>query len=330
MSELIAEAKAPSNIALIKYMGKTESSGNRPANASLSLTLTALESFVEIRPSAAWSWRPLAREGFFAPELSEAGRARFVAHAERVAKALGRESLRGEIRSANNFPPDCGLASSASSFAALSLAVAKACGVDVDSPAERAQLSRLSQQGSGSSCRSLYSPWAIWRDEGAEAVAGLPTLAQLEHVVFVVSGERKSVSSSEAHRRVVTSELFQGRVERAARRLEQLLAALEDASEDVAAWNQAAELVWAESWDMHALFETARPAFGYFVPGSVLVLRELRQWESARRPLVTMDAGPNVHAVFWREANLEPQLERLIQRLVSIDPTIKTIRGLKR
>ncbi|HRK08159.1 MAG TPA: diphosphomevalonate decarboxylase [Pseudobdellovibrionaceae bacterium] len=330
MSELIAEAKAPSNIALIKYMGKTESSGNRPANASLSLTLTALESFVEIRRAETWGWRPLDRDGFFAPELSEAGRNRFVAHAERVARALGKEGLRGEIRSANNFPPDCGLASSASSFAALTLAVAKACGVDVDPGAERAKLSRLSQQGSGSSCRSLYSPWAIWRDEGAQAVEGLPSLAELEHVVFVVSGDRKAVSSSEAHRRVVSSELFHGRVERAARRLDELLQALRSASSDVSAWNQAAEIVWAESWDMHALFETARPSFGYFVPGSILVLRELRQWEASRRPLVTMDAGPNVHAVFWRDADLELRLERLIQRLASIDPTIKIIRGLKR
>jgi diphosphomevalonate decarboxylase len=330
VSEMIAEAKAPSNIALIKYMGKTESSGNRPANASLSLTLTALETCVEIRRAETWSWQPLDREGFFAPELSQAGRARFLAHAERVAKALGGESLRGEIRSANNFPPDCGLASSASSFAALTLAVSRACGVDVDSAVERARLSRLSQQGSGSSCRSLYSPWAIWRDEGAQAVEGLPVLAELEHVVFVVSGDRKAVSSSEAHRRVVTSELFQGRVDRAARRLDQLLAALSGASEDGAAWNEAAELVWAESWDMHALFETARPAFGYFVPGSVLVLRELRQWEASRRPLVTMDAGPNVHAVFWRDADLELRLERLIQRLAAIDPRIKIIRGLKR
>ena len=324
------EAQAPSNIALIKYMGKTEASGNRPANASLSLTLTDLQTQVELRAASTWSWAPLARPGFFAPELSDAGRGRFLAHAERVAKALGQPNLRAEIRSANNFPPDCGLASSASSFAALTLAVAKACGSDTESEQGRQRLSKLAQQGSGSSCRSLFSPWAVWREDGAEFVKGLPALDQIEHVVFVVNGDRKTVSSSEAHRRVVSSALFSGRVERAQFRLELLMEALWYASSDAEAWNQAAEIVWAESWDMHALFETSRPPFGYFVPGSVAVLSELREMPGARRPLVTMDAGPNVHAVFWRDTDLEERLGRLLQVFSSKVPGLQVLRGLRR
>jgi diphosphomevalonate decarboxylase len=152
----------------------------------------------------------------------------------------------------------------------------------------------------------------------------------MEHVVFVVSGDRKAVSSSEAHRRVVTSELFSGRIERAGRRLDELLQTLRRSTTDVAAWNQAADLVWAESWDMHALFETSRPPFGYFVPGSVSVLSELRHWVGARQPLVTMDAGPNVHAVFWRESDLQARLQQLTQSLESKVPGIQVIRGLRR
>ncbi|NUN07515.1 MAG: hypothetical protein HUU57_17360, partial [Bdellovibrio sp.] len=39
---------APSNIALIKYMGKIEGTGNKPTNASLSYTLENLRTFVRL------------------------------------------------------------------------------------------------------------------------------------------------------------------------------------------------------------------------------------------------------------------------------------------
>ena len=42
-------ARAPSNIAIEKYMGKSDSERNLPANPSLSLTLTNLCTYVEIR-----------------------------------------------------------------------------------------------------------------------------------------------------------------------------------------------------------------------------------------------------------------------------------------
>ena len=46
-------ASAPSNIALIKYMGKTDYNGNKPTNSSLSYTLTHLNTHVEIEPKTA-------------------------------------------------------------------------------------------------------------------------------------------------------------------------------------------------------------------------------------------------------------------------------------
>ena len=43
------ETSAPSNIALIKYMGKSDSAVNRPTNASLSWTLENLRTYVRIQ-----------------------------------------------------------------------------------------------------------------------------------------------------------------------------------------------------------------------------------------------------------------------------------------
>ena len=45
--------RAPSNIALVKYMGKRETGMNLPENASVSMTLSQLCTFVEIRETDA-------------------------------------------------------------------------------------------------------------------------------------------------------------------------------------------------------------------------------------------------------------------------------------
>lgn len=292
---LKVEASAPSNIALIKYMGKTEAAVNRPANASLSYSLEHLRTFVTIEEAPATTWEPLP--GYPKIELSEKGRTKFLKHFERLQKQW---EIGGtyKIKSANNFPSDCGLASSASSFAALTLATYElACAKRPGFAVEKPELSRLSRMGSGSSCRSLYWPWAIWREEAAEPV-DLPL--RLHHAVIMVEDGIKAVSSSDAHVRVTSSLLYKGRPARADERLGALTAALETAATRAPSdrWREAFELCWAEFWDMHALFETSQPSFGYMNEGSLKALSHLRRiWESGDGPLVTMDAGPNIHVL---------------------------------
>src|SRR5690606_1052562 len=67
------------------------------------------------------------------------------------------------VKSGNNFPSDCGLASSASSFAALTKVAAKAiCEIQEIPLPPTNQLAELSRLGSGSSCRSFFAPWSFW------------------------------------------------------------------------------------------------------------------------------------------------------------------------
>ncbi len=321
-------ADAPSNIALIKYMGKTGESGNAPANSSLSFTLDHLRSRVRLKFERGLPggkiWKPLIESGVFTPTLSESGQARFLNHAERCLSRLrgSRTDINAHlisqtlvVESANGFPSDCGLASSASSFAALTLACASLVGFASNTAGGRKILADLSREGSGSSCRSLFSPWALWVSSGAEPIDGFPLAKNIRHLAIVVDENKKSVSSSDAHRRVTSSMLFRGRAERAEERLSQVIENLRRSavgpfdSESVRAWNRAARIVWAESWDMHALFETSDPPFGYFVPGSVYALNCIRDItneihlavgdDKFRQPIVTMDAGPNVHVLLW-------------------------------
>lgn len=291
------EADAPSNIALIKYMGKSDPSVNHPTNSSFSFSLEHLRTRVVLEPTqeASDRWEPL--ENASALNLSEKGRQRFLKHFEFLKSTL---KIPGHyvLRSGNNFPSDCGLASSASSFAALTqaaLILGRECSVEKDwveslSLSERAELSR---RGSGSSCRSFVGPFALWTERGVEEVR-LPR-SNWHHSVIVVEDRQKEISSSEAHKKVTESLLFQGRAERAQVRLQQLLEALQ-----IQNWKRAYEICWSEFWDMHALFETCEPSFGYMTPESLWVLNQIRNfWKSqGDGPLVTMDAGANVHLLY--------------------------------
>jgi diphosphomevalonate decarboxylase len=305
-------AEAPSNIALIKYMGKLDSSSNRPTNASVSFTLEHLRTRVEIealKESADDRWEPLKAEGFEPLNLSEKASSRFLTHFQFLKRTL---KIPGSylVRSANTFPSDCGLASSASSFAALTRAaveLGKDASVEKEwvealTPSEQAELSR---QGSGSSCRSFFSPFGLWTERGVE-VLDLPRSRWLHSVVVVEAG-KKEVSSSEAHRRVSESLLFQGRPDRAETRLARLMESLKSQN-----WRESFEICWAEFWDMHALFETCEPAFGYMQPASLEVLKEIREgWrQEGDGPLVTMDAGANLHLLYREDQSQRARADR--------------------
>lgn len=287
---------APSNIALIKYMGKNDADLNLPGNASFSYTLNDLKTFVELEKTnnTTDSWQPLQSSDMsYVPQLTATEQQRFLKHLTFLKQQF---NYQGHfiVRSANNFPADCGLASSAASFAALTLCAVNALTELTHTAAlTQNQIASLSRQGSGSSCRSFFSPWVLWRGEEVSKIE-LP-YEELLHYVIVVSKEKKAISSSEAHRRVQTSPAFSGRTERAELRLQKLLNAFLEKN-----WREAHQIVWEEFMDMHNLFETASMPFSYRTQETWKVLDYLQNyWENNQDgPLITLDAGPNIHLLF--------------------------------
>ncbi|MDI9818702.1 MULTISPECIES: diphosphomevalonate/mevalonate 3,5-bisphosphate decarboxylase family protein [unclassified Legionella] len=288
-------AQAPSNIALIKYMGKKDDINNIPDNASLSYTLHNLLSSVALEAHNGKKdfWEPLEIPGGGSFELSPASQTRFLKHLVRLKDYFNYHGA-FIVRSSNNFPHSSGLASSASSFAALTkcatLALSELTNTPLPSVEIQAQLSRL---GSGSSCRSFFSPWAFWEDDKIKAIE-LP-YKELQHQVIVISHEEKKVSSSEAHQRVKTSSHYPTRSQRATANLKVLLAALE--SQD---WQSAYQICWREFQDLHQLFTSCEQPFSYMTEKTHQALRNLQELWSRKGdgPLVTMDAGPNIHLLY--------------------------------
>ena len=313
----IWQKSAPSNIALIKYMGKTNSQKNIPANASLSYTLNHLKTFVQLEliedndtGSVTDVWEPLTSvqgESLYTMELSEKGQQRFLKHLKFLKEEFSIKDKAFKILSANNFPSDCGIASSASSFAALTL-VAHTAATDINKDSEKEikmtdynleALANLSRQASGSSCRSMFAPWCQWKDKTISEFQ-FKNFYNLYHQVIIVDGSLKKVSSSQAHSKVTQSLVFKGRVARAEERLSYLKKYIDDAD-----WRGMYNTCWAEFWDMHCLFETAQEPFGYMTGDSLNLLNKVRGvWQNrGDGPVVTMDAGANIH-LLYREDQL--------------------------
>ena len=286
-------AKAPSNIALIKYMGKQEN--NIPCNVSLSYTLDNFFTEVQLNLNGKSD-----SDEFINDILSENEKNRFLNHLQYIKNLLSFDGY-FSIRSMNSFPKSAGIASSASSFAALTMCAFKAIsdikGIKMPSQEYMSSVSRI---GSGSSCRSFFSPWCIWREEEAKKI-DLPV--EVEHQLILINSGKKNISSSEAHRRVQSSLLMHNRPQRAEFRCEKLISALKSGN-----WHEAYQICWEEFQDMHALFETSSPHFGYILPATLDALIKIHKFwkEHNEGPIVTLDAGPNIH-LLWKKGNKEQQ-----------------------
>jgi diphosphomevalonate decarboxylase len=160
-------------------------------------------------------------------------------------------------------------------------------------------MSEVSRLASGSSCRSFFAPWCIWDKSGARKIH--LEIGRLLHDVIIINVDAKEVSSSEAHRRVTSSLLFEGREKRAAIRCEKLIESLNNGR-----WDSAQQICWEEDLDMHALFATADPHFEYIHTETMRILSIMQNcWkEHGDGPLVTIDAGPNVHLLWRNDQNL--------------------------
>jgi diphosphomevalonate decarboxylase len=282
----------PANIALIKYMGKTNAD-NQSTNHSLSYTLNHLTS------TASLTLNPTATQDCWQADphhplpLSHTAQQRYLNHLSCIKQLFGITQTFTLI-SSNNFPHACGLASSASSFAALTVAAAKACCELTNSTLPKPSiLANWSRLGSGSSCRSFFAPFALWTE--AEVQPCTLPYSHLMHALIIIDRSEKTVSSSEAHQRVRQSSLFNQRPLRANQRCAQLIQALTQQD-----WQQAYQITWQEFQDMHALYHTAAPPFSYLKPNTIYALNQLSDfWQKHQDgPLITMDAGCNIHLLF--------------------------------
>lgn len=314
-----ATVAAPANIAFVKYWGARDLERAIPVNASISMTLSrcvsrsTVEALADGEPDEVW----LADEGGSLAVAGEGFARRVRAHLAALRGELGsRAGFRVATR--NNFPAAAGLASSASGFAALALAVARALGGE-PAPPELSRLARLS--GSGSAARSAFGGYVEWpadlsRPEGPAAALAPAEHWELRDVIAIVETGAKEVSSLEGHRRAPSSPYFDRRLALLPARLDAVRRAI--AARDLATLGPVLE---EEAIDLHLIAMSSRPPAFYWNPGTVAVLDAVR---GLRREGIaafsTMDAGANVHVVC--EPRAEPQVAAALTRVPGVESVI--------
>src|SRR5690606_21097196 len=156
---------APSNIALVKYWGKRPV--QLPGNASLSLTLDHSRTTVE----ATWMKAENFKLNFSFEGMEKPA---FAKKVEQWILSLSKQypllnNLELNFKTSNTFPHSAGIASSASSMAAMALVLGDILNLRTKGEDEwLKEVSNLARLGSGSAARSLFSHAASWGHEHNE------------------------------------------------------------------------------------------------------------------------------------------------------------------
>ena len=205
-----------------------------------------------------------------------------------------------EVRTENNIPTAAGLASSASGFAALVMALDDLAGWGLD----KKKLSMLARLGSGSASRSVYDGFVQWH--GGAAADGTDSFAErLDAVwpefrigILELTDAAKPVGSRDGMNRTVeTSELYKSWPAQANADIETIRRAIEE--KDFALLGQTAE---RNALSMHATMMSAWPPLIYLQPESIGMIHRVHRARAGGLDVyLTIDAGPNIKLLFLEE-----------------------------
>ncbi|MEM7075232.1 MAG: diphosphomevalonate decarboxylase [Pseudomonadota bacterium] len=291
-----ASAFAPANIALSKYWGKRDTQLNLPLNASLSVSLGSWGSTTHVASSP--SGRDEVVFNGDAIDLKDPSAQRILHHCNLFRRT---QNIPLRIVTSNSIPTAAGLASSASGFAALTLALIRAFRLEL--PCESASM--IARLGSGSATRSLWHGFVRWdhgtRADGTDCHGNQMAVnwPEFRIAVIPVDTRPKTQSSRDGMNHTVrSSPLFAAWPALASVDCKQIEEAVRD--RNLTALGTLAE---ANALAMHATMIAARPALTYLTSETWKVLETLRH--ARHRDLsayATMDAGPNVKLIFERDS----------------------------
>jgi diphosphomevalonate decarboxylase len=298
------KARAHANIALVKYWGKQDEERVIPYNSSLSLTLDKLYSDSIIETAM--------EDEFFlnGSKQDSIEMKKIFGFVERFRQqSLRKNHIR--ITSVNNFPTAAGLASSASGFAALAMALNRYFNLNLS----KKELSVITRFGSGSATRSLFGGFVIWqKDEIPYAYEFDSADWDIAMIVVIINKEKKGVSSKEAMRRtVLTSPYYPAWVSSAQTDFENIKKAIKKRD-----FTMVGKITQHNALRMHASMMAANEPVMYMQPKTLEVLRFIEDLSKKGYDCYsTMDAGPNVK-ILTRQS----QVQAIVNELSAwIDPS---------
>lgn len=301
--------KAPSNIALVKYWGKKPN--QIPANPSISFTLehctttTSITFAKKERVTSAYAFELLFEgkpKADFMPKIQT-----FFERIERYVPFL--REYHFSIETANAFPHSSGIASSASSMAALALClldIEKQMNPDMPDDVFIQKASFLARLGSGSACRSIQGGVVQWGAHlnipESSNLYGIPypfevhpIFQEYQDTILLVHKGQKQVSSTMGHQLMHGHPFAKNRFTQAHEHLDQLKSIF--ATGDLDAF---ISLMEREALTLHALMMSSMPYFILMQPPTLEIIQKIWNYrKTSKLPIgFTLDAGANVHVLY--------------------------------
>jgi len=293
----IYTAKAPVNIAVIKYWGKIDEDLKIPLNDSLSGTLNMNE--LNATTSVAMSEKFASDELWLNGErqdLSTQSSALILINEMRRMSPLDPDTIKHKVHIAshNNFPTAAGLASSAAGYACLAFVLGHLYGIT-----DLNILSRLARRGSGSACRSIFGGFVVWergsddQSSVARQIVDHRHWQELRVIICVVNDSRKEIPSSKgmlASRN--TSRLLKYRAQSVVpERISAMKKAIIDKN-----FGEFADITMQDSNQFHAICLDTFPPIFYLNETSRQIIKLcsiINSYYGRNKVAYTFDAGPN-------------------------------------
>lgn len=299
-----ATAIAPSNIAFTKYWGKKDEKLRLPENGSIAMCLSNLLTTTTVEFSPDYQKDQITINGFVEKDEAE----RIIKHLDRVRDLAGIKN-KAKVVSNNNFPAGTGLSSSASGFAALTLAAARAAGLNLS----QKKLSILARQGSGSACRSISAGFVEWLDGNTSETSYAiqifpPNWWDIADVVAVVSEGKKEVSTSIGMQKAQSSPFMPVRLARMRGKNKLVKKLIKDKK-----FTQFGELIEAEALELHTIMLTQYPPLIYWTSGTLKIMKLIPYWRAAGILVYfTINTGQDIHLI-CEQKNVEKVRAKLKQ-----------------
>lgn len=282
-------AIAHPNIAFVKYWGKRDEALKLPINNSISMNLGNLWTKTTVEFGDFNEDIVIIDGSVVEGKASE----RVVKHLN-IFRNLANINLKAKVVSRNNFPSSSGIASSASGFAALTLACASALKLNMSEK----ELSLYARLGSGSASRSIPPGFTEWLMGTCSEDSYSISIAPPEHfeiydLIVIVSKEKKEIPSTEGMKKL--NPYIIARLSELHENLQNVRTAI--LTKD---FKRLGTYTEKDCISMHAVMMTS--GLFYWEPETLKIIKEIKNLRKRGiECYFTIDAGPNVHILCKKE-----------------------------
>jgi diphosphomevalonate decarboxylase len=300
--------QTPSNIALVKYWGK--SNPQIPKNASISFTLNNCHTITTIDFSKKKKTSEVVFDLFFEGKEKEEFKPKIAEFFKRVEKYCPYVfDYKMTINSENSFPHSSGIASSASGLSAIAMclmSLENKLNPSLTKEFINKKASFLARLGSGSASRSIEGPLVVWGNhseiDGSSDLFGVQfpykvhsVFENYQDAILLVDKGEKQVSSTIGHNLMHNHPYSENRFQQANENLSKISRILQEGN-----IKEFISLVESEALTLHAMMLTSSPYFILMKPNTLEIINKIWEFRTTNNSNIcfTLDAGANVHVLY--------------------------------